>query len=678
MTLKLAGLQDQLARHRPAPATYSVPPRWFAGLPAGYVGPHDERRGIMLVDPYAFYAQALDGILARAELGVDYARPLAALRGEGDPGWLAGATVYGAFVRAATAYDHDGDGILAAPGGGPFTETGTFLKLMGYLPTLRRFGVDTLYLLPVTKVSDAFKKGEVGSPYSVKSFVALEPTYHDALLDGHSVDEEFAAFVEACHILGMRVMLDFIPRTAARDNDALLAHPEWFYWIDAAQADAYGPPPVAGLEFEQPSATNLPIVYAEPNVQALLKLFRPAPSETDPARWQRFVQDAGTAPDLLAAIAREFGVIVPPAFSDWLNDEQPPWSDITFWRLYLDHPREAQALLPDPPAQPPYILFDVAKASLFPGSRPTAPLWDFLEGVISQWQETYGIDAARLDMGHALPKALEQRIIAAATARDPAFAFLAEELSMKNDVKSARSGYHAFLGNTWQVEHLGPEGDLWGLTTYWAPKLVLPVLAASEIADSPRAVARRAGKAGSDALAILNAFLVNGIDYIDAGQEFYEAQPMNLGLDHPPGSRFSLDPGDPYYARLAFFDRTGLHWNHREDQFDLLTRLAELRAAYRAILRRDHCHVLELLHPTVSGYFYWDGPHDKGLLVLINSDPARPYAGTIDLGYYTWRVEHRLTREFRVGKPGAEEVEITDGHLTFDLNASEATVYTVR
>jgi glycosidase len=652
---------------------YAIPPRWAAG----YVGPRQETRGILQVDPYAYYTQALARILAQAEAGRDYSRSLAQMRSEHDPDWLQQAVVYGAFVRSATAYDHDLDGHLGAPGAGRYTETGTFLKLIAYLPQIQQFGVNTIYLLPATKYSNAYRKGEVGSPYSVKSFTEVEPSYHDSLLgNAITAGDEFAAFVEACHILGMRVMLDFIPRTAARDNDLLLDHPDWFYWIKAAELANFGPPKVAGLGFEQPKAETLPTIYSQPTVQAHLARFADAPSITDPKGWAQFVAAHRDDPDVLEHIAQQFGVITPPAFSDWVNDTQPTWDDVTFLRLYMDHPAAAQAYLDDPAKQPPYMLFDVAKSSVFPGAQPNEGLWDTILNIIPHWQKGYGIDGARLDMGHALPKGLERRIIASAAATDPAFAFLAEELSMANDRKSKASGYHAFLGNSWQTEHRMAEGLFWGLVEWEVPRLVLPILAAAEIADSPRVVMRAGGRQLANALTIMNYFMVNTLPYINAGQEIYERQPMNLGLDHPPeGARYQLDPGDPYYGKLAFFDYCGLHWNSRDDMLNLLQAAGQLRTAYADLIKSEFFHFFELKKHEAFVYFYWTG--QRGLLLVVNANPAEPISGSVHLGPITWRGQHAITQHFDNNAPAVTHFTIQDGHLPFTLNGGEATVFTV-
>lgn len=71
------------------------------------------------------------------------------------------------------------------------------------------------------------------------------------------------------------------------------------------------------------------------------------------------------------------GLVPAPAHTDWINDDQPVWTDICFLRLYLDN---HDAALPWLPAeQPPYVLFDTIKCNKFPARTPNAPLWDLLE-----------------------------------------------------------------------------------------------------------------------------------------------------------------------------------------------------------------------------------------------------------------------------------------------------------
>ena len=68
-------------------------------------------------------------------------------------------------------------------------------------------------------------------------------------------------------------------------------------------------------------------------------------------------------------IEKEFGITTPPAHSDWINDVQPIWTDITFWKLYMDNnPWASKYLSKD---QPDYVMFDTIKTNKFPAKEPT-------------------------------------------------------------------------------------------------------------------------------------------------------------------------------------------------------------------------------------------------------------------------------------------------------------------
>ena len=183
--------------------------------------------------------------------------------------WIKQASLYALLVRTTTTWDHDGDGQLRD---GRWTESGTFLKTIMLLPMLRRMGCSALYLLPVTKVSRRFKKGELGCPYAARNLFELEPDLHDQLLgrSAEDVELEFAALVESAHALGMHVLVDLAPRTTARDSDLLLEHPEWFYWIDKRAERSFGPPPVESCSESMPTRAQLGAILREPAVQAHL------------------------------------------------------------------------------------------------------------------------------------------------------------------------------------------------------------------------------------------------------------------------------------------------------------------------------------------------------------------------------------------------------------------------
>ena len=197
--------------------------------------------------------------------------------------------------------------------------------------------------------------------------------------------------------------------------------------------------------------------------------------------------------------------MVAPAFSDHINDIQPPWTDITFLRLYLDHPTANIKHL-DNPKIPPYILFDTIKANLHPGKKPNKVLWRELAKTIPHFQKRFGIDGARIDMGHALPAELLEMIITRARDNDPDFGLIAEELNPDNAKKAKEVGYNIMIGNGFWMEPRFKEGFLQAFIER-AIISELPMFATPETHDSKRIAAREGGIVLSRMLAIFNMLL---------------------------------------------------------------------------------------------------------------------------------------------------------------------------
>lgn len=345
---------------------YAIPKRW---MPPNYTGKVKLSGRKFFVNPYEFISNIIDNLLKNASEELDYSKPLSFIKNVKNPDWIRTSIVYSAHVRATAAYVHDQTTLFVPIDEKGYTESGTFLKMLMLIPYFSSYNVDSIYLLPITQSSNKFKKGEVGSPYAVKNFFSVEKDYHDTLLESEfTPDQEFATFVEAAHMAGMRVLLDFVPRTGARDNDLILEHPDWFYWIDIDEMNDFAPPKVDGLGFVQPSKENLKIVYNDEQVKNHLKKFRWDPKTQNPQKWENFIDKNKNNPDFLDEIAKEFKVITVPGFSDWINDPQPAWEDVTFLRLYLSHPEEALKYI-DGANQPPYVLFDVVKSSLSRGKK---------------------------------------------------------------------------------------------------------------------------------------------------------------------------------------------------------------------------------------------------------------------------------------------------------------------
>ena len=101
-----------------------------------------------------------------------------------------------------------------------FTKEGTFKAAEKHLPRLKSLGVDILWLMPIHEIGELNRKGNLGSPYSVKDYYSVNPEF--------GTDEDFQNFVDAAHKHGFKVILDWVANHTAWDNPLTEQHPEWY------------------------------------------------------------------------------------------------------------------------------------------------------------------------------------------------------------------------------------------------------------------------------------------------------------------------------------------------------------------------------------------------------------------------------------------------------------------
>jgi glycosidase len=410
------------ARRAKTDAPYFVPGLWIDGLSTAAVQ----------VNPFAFFHRRLSEIAS--------APPQPLVQGSGGGEWSQRAVVYNLFPRVTTAFDHNNDGRIAlGPNPDGWRETGTLLKCIALLPYIQGMGFNTVHLLPITSIGQDGKKGTLGSPYAIREPYRLD-TNLDEPAAGLTADQLFSGFVEAAHWLGMRVVMEFVLRTAAKDSDWISEHPDWFYWIRADVPDRAARPRRTGLlrAFGSPifPPQTLDLIKHKVNAGDFANL--PPPPEdyralyTDPPHPEQVQLEDGRYIGTLDDGTR---VRVPGAFTDWPpDDNQPPWSDVTYLRMYTH-------------AGFNYMAYNTLRMYDTSYARPELrndPLWEALVGVIPHYQRAFGIDGVLIDMGHALPLSLKRRIISSARQINPDFAFWDENFSISHT--SCEEGYNAVVG----------------------------------------------------------------------------------------------------------------------------------------------------------------------------------------------------------------------------------------
>ncbi len=560
------------------------------------------------------------------------------------------AVVYNMLVRYSTAYNHDVNDkinhnkINIHPNENGFRQTGTFLKAIALLPYIKSLGVNIIYLLPVTSIGIDGRKGLLGSPYAIRHPLKLDENLGEPFLQ-LDIDTQFKAFIEAAHSIGMKVVLEFVFRTASIDSELALEHPEWFYWIGAdienrpSNSDdesQYGPPLFNEMEL---SFINQKIEAGDmnglaPPHKAFRNMFTPPPPQV--ARIGNRIR--GILPDGTE-------VKIPGAFADWPpDDKQPAWSDVTYLRLY-DH-KDFN-----------YIAYNTVRMydrRLAIKQNRAGKLWEYIVGIIPYYQEKFGIDGVMIDMGHALPYELRSQIIRKARENNPDFIFWEENFVLTEESK--KEGYNAALGYFCFIGH--KPAKLTELIKTLSSNVTsngtaLPFLATPETHNTPRAASRTGGLKYSKLSWLLSCTLP-AVTLIHSGFELGERTPVNTGLDFTRQEQAEFPT-----ETLPLFSPVKMNWESSDEFTDYIRKIVEIKHNYidnsvdnteRQIINigTNHRNVIAYLRRTKS-----DGGF---LLIAINMNTINMNIET-DFGHNT-EVELELPFE-----PAG--FEVLDGNSEF-------------
>lgn len=559
------------------------------------------------VDPYAFYHRRL------VEIADSPPQPLVPSPGSGE--WTRRAIIYNLFPRVTTAFDHANDGILAThPNDDGWRETGTLLKCIALLPYIRNMGFNTIHLLPIMSIGQDNKKGTLGSPYAIRNLYQFDASLDEPALD-LGADQLFAGFVEAAHLLGMRVVMEFVLRIASRDNDWIPEHPDWFYWIRADVPDRAG-------KVGRTTALN---TFGSPIfTPGDLNLLKSKISQNDfqelpppPERYRNFYTLPPRPDQITLENGRYFGTLddgthvrIPGAFADWPpDDHQPLWSDVTYLRMY-HHPDFN------------YMAYNTVRmydAKLAAVENRNIELWEALVGVIPFYQQTFGIDGVMMDMGHALPMELKQQIVNTARAINPDFALWDENFSIGQ--QSRDEGYNAVMGYWMLSAHFGDDvRKLLREMSYRA--FPIAFFAAPENHNTPRAAARLGGFSYAH-YALALAITTPPVPFILSGFELGETQPINTGLGFSADelARYPTD-GLPLFSAWAF------NWTNSQNLVQSVTYALSLRRKHEDVFANDDPHSFVLGrsdNPALIVYSRAKG--NKLISIIANADPLREQQG---------------------------------------------------
>ncbi|MBI2282296.1 MAG: 1,4-alpha-glucan branching protein [Bacteroidetes bacterium] len=101
-----------------------------------------------------------------------------------------------------------------------YTVEGTFMAFSNHLPRLRAMGVDILWLMPITPISEKERLGSLGSYYACSSYMRVSPEFGNL--------NDFKHLVREAHLLGFKVIIDWVANHTGWDHEWTVVHPEWY------------------------------------------------------------------------------------------------------------------------------------------------------------------------------------------------------------------------------------------------------------------------------------------------------------------------------------------------------------------------------------------------------------------------------------------------------------------
>jgi starch synthase (maltosyl-transferring) len=488
-------------------ASYAVPGRWV-DRPDGEV---------TFASAPAYFLHQLDEIEKLSQLD--------------RPAWSYESTiVYNGLLRHITAWQHGED--ATAEG---WCVNGSFVKMLALLPYLHALHVTTLSLLPLYERGVVGRKGTLGSPYAIRHPLRIDHDLAESCLH-MSPHDQLRCLVDACHALGIKVVFEFVPRTASIDSDLVAEHPQWFYWVKQRALDAGTfRAPVLGsddlLVAKELVALHQRVGLPEPEV-AYQALFTSTPHSVQCTEhgW------AGTMPDGML-------VGIPGAFADWPPDDpQPAWSDVTYLRLH-DHPHFR------------YMAYNTVRmydALLDLPVYRQMDAWDHIASIIPWYIDRFDIDGALIDMGHALPEDLQRRLIDDVRARKPDFMFWEENFFLQQESRDA--GYDAVVGYLPFDAHDEDRMEAF-LQRSIDETFAVRYFGTPETHNTPRSAARTGSPYRSLATWAMIAHLPKALPFIHAGIELGEVRPVNTGLGFTAEEQALFTTDD-----LALFSSVILPW----------------------------------------------------------------------------------------------------------------------
>jgi len=101
-----------------------------------------------------------------------------------------------------------------------YTKEGTFAAFAKHLPRLKEMGVEMIWLMPITPISQKVRQGKLGSYYACSSYTSINPEFGSL--------KDFKNLVNESHQLGFKIIIDWVANHTGWDHHWTFEHPDWY------------------------------------------------------------------------------------------------------------------------------------------------------------------------------------------------------------------------------------------------------------------------------------------------------------------------------------------------------------------------------------------------------------------------------------------------------------------
>lgn len=137
------------------------------------------------------------------------------------------------------------DGVIYELNVRTFSPEGTFNAVTARLPDLQQLGVTIVWLMPIHPLGQVKKKGSVGSPYAVRDYMDVNPSY--------GTKADLKRLVGEAHRVGLKVIIDVVANHSSWDN-VLMKTPSYYRRDASGQIlSPYDWTDVAALNYANPA-----------------------------------------------------------------------------------------------------------------------------------------------------------------------------------------------------------------------------------------------------------------------------------------------------------------------------------------------------------------------------------------------------------------------------------------